>query len=292
MHLDPLESARVARASALSAAWKDSLRTAERAARAGGSHLMASRSQLGLAFLSRRTPLEQLATLAEAAQDLMRQEIRRRYPGHRVIARSEDAGPHDWQRGPVWLVDALDGASAYLADRPGWAVTLALLVDGRVRLGVVADLVGGRVYRALAGSGADRLAILGVAPADLPPQSKLVPSSRQRLADARALTRFPLPGSSTMARFSGEFGRASGGFRSVGRRVSIALALAEVAAGEAEAFWCHHPDRCDLAAASLLLSESGAAVRARDGRPLLESESVMACAPGLTHDFHALLAGL
>ncbi len=292
MQLDPVESARVARASALSAAWKDSLRTAERAARAGGTHLQSQRSQLALAFMARRTPLEQLAVITEAAQDLMRDEIRRRYPGHAVIGRTQWTGGDAWKRGPVWLIDALDGMTAYLSDRPGWSVTLALLIDGQPRLGVVADLVGGRVYRALAGSGADRLAIPGVASPDLPPQLRLVPSPRERLADARALTQFPQPGSATMATFSREFGRAAQAFRSVGRCPSVALALAEVASGEAEAFWCHRPHPCHLAAASVLLSEAGAVVRARDGQPLLQSESLAACAPTLAYDFHALLAGL
>ena len=292
MQLDPVEAARIARTSALSAAWKDGLRTAERAARAGGSHLVANRSQLALAFLSRRTPLQQLASIAESAQDLMRDEIRRRYPGHVVIGRAELATASEWNRGPVWLINALDGATAYLADKAGWAVTLALLIDGRVRLGVVVDLVGGRVYRAMAGSGADRLAVQGVASPDLAPQARLVPSSRQHLADSRAWTQFPLPGSPTMATFSREFGRASVGFRSIARHPSVSLAMAEVAAGEADAFWCHHPVPCDTAAATLLLSEAGASVRARDGRPLLESTSITACAPGLAYDFHALLAGL
>lgn len=273
-------------------AWADTLRTAERAARAAGSHLLACRSRLALAFLSHRTPLEQLAVLTEEAHNLIRDEIGRRFHGHEVLGRTDSRSLAVPARGALWLVDALDGPTAYLGDQPGWGISVALVVDGIVRVGVVVDMVGGYVYRALAGTGAERIAIAGTASRDQPPRVRLLPSTRQRIGDARALTQFPRPGSHTMAIFSREFGRMSQGFASVARHPSAALALSQVAAGEADACWIHVPHPCSIAAATLLLGEAGASLRARDGAPLLQSRSIAACAPGLAYDFHAVLAGM
>lgn len=288
----PLPNLRRAPAGDPGGAWLDTLRTAERAARAAASHLMAGRSKLALAFLSRKTPLEQLASLTEEAHDLIRDEIGRRFHGHEVLGRSDGRPAPGPGSGAVWLVEALDGSAAFLADRRGWAVSIALVVDGTVRVGVVVDLIGGFVYRALAGAGAERLAIPGTASPDHPPRMRLMPSARRHLGDCRASTQFPLPGSRTMAVFSREFGRASQSFASVGRHPSIALALAQVASGEADACWFHLPHPCTTAAGCLLLQEAGASLRARDGADVLHSRSIAACAPGLAYDFHALLAGL
>lgn len=292
MQTEPLPSTRSAAAAGPVEAWADTLRTAERAARAAGGHLLACRSRLSLAFLSRRTPLEQLAVVTEEAHGLIREEIGRRFRGHEVMGRTDDPGFSHPHSGTLWLVDALDGPTAYLADQPGWSISVALMIDGVVRVGVVVDMVDGFVYRALADTCAERIAIAGTASRDEPPRMRLLPSTRQHLGDARALTQFPRPGSPTMAVFSREFGRASQSFASVARQPSMALALAHVAAGRADACWVHLPHPCTIAAGSLLLAEAGASIRARDGAPLLASRSIAACTPGLAYDFHALLAGL
>lgn len=272
------------------AAWTDALRTADRAARAAASHLSTSRSRLDLAFLARRTPAQQAALLLEEAHDLVRAAIARAFPGHLVIGRQETGFRPGVDTGPVWLVDALDGEAAYVGDRPGWAVSVALAIDGRLRLGVVHDPSDGATYRTVAGLGAQ----VDLPAGDGQPARRVTmrPSACERLGAAQAAARFPKPGSPTMVTFSHEFGRASQACAGAQRCTSTALAMAQVAAGRLDAFWTHGHDVCSSAAGLLLLAESGASVRARDGLALLDTRSVAACAPSIAYDFHALLAGL
>ncbi|MDU6152218.1 MAG: inositol monophosphatase [Actinomyces urogenitalis] len=56
--------------------------------------------------------------------------------------------------GRVWVLDPIDGTLNYVAVHRGWAISLALVEDGRPVLGIVADPVDDRLYVALAGSGA------------------------------------------------------------------------------------------------------------------------------------------
>ncbi len=152
MQLTALETSRVAVANA-SAAWLDALGIAERAAQAAVTHLIASRSRLAMAFLSRRTPVQMAALITEEAHDMIRSEILRSFTHHTVIGRHEGDMRPDLGSGPVWLVDALDGASAYLTEKPNWSVSICLVVHGKLRLGVVVDGNTHESYRALTGLG-------------------------------------------------------------------------------------------------------------------------------------------
>jgi 3'-phosphoadenosine 5'-phosphosulfate (PAPS) 3'-phosphatase len=52
----------------------------------------------------------------------------------------------------VWIIDPIDGTSAYLGGSAEWAVQIALAIDGRLRLGVVA----------IPGEGIELVGIVGV----------------------------------------------------------------------------------------------------------------------------------
>jgi myo-inositol-1(or 4)-monophosphatase len=316
VQLTALETSRVAKANA-SAAWLDALSIAERAAQAAVSHLLASRSRLPMAFLSRRTPQQMAAQITEEAHDLMRGEIHRSFTHHTVIGRHEGGMRPPIDTGPVWLIDALDGLGAYANDKPPWAVSIALAVHGKLRLAVVIDGQTLESYRALSGLGiqVDRLPaaraettmplehtagppsialrrVASAQPRALSLNDGSGPSVRQRFAEAQAATIFPTPGSARMAAFSHEFGRAIKAFKTMQRTTAASLGLAQVATGRLDAFWAHDQDPCDLAAGMLLVQEAGAELRARDGLPLLSSRSISACTPTLAYDFHSLLAGV
>lgn len=270
-----------------------------------------------MAFLSKRTPQQMAALITEEAHDLIRGEILRSFSHHTVIGRQEGGMRPPLDTGPVWLVDALDGISAYLTDKPLWSVTVALAVHGKLRLGIVIDGHTLETYRALSGLGmqVDRMptaratttmpldgaasgtpVALRRTPATLPMPLSLNdgsgPSVRQRFSEAQAGTIFPPPGAARMAAFSHEFGRATKAFKAVHRTTAASLGLAQVAAGRLDAFWAHDQDACDLAAGMLLVQEAGAELRARDGLPLLSTRSISACTPTLAYDFHPLLAGV
>jgi myo-inositol-1(or 4)-monophosphatase len=271
--------------------WHAALRVADRAARAAATHLLASRSRLNLAFLMQRSPEQMARSIESEGHELISAEIRRAYPDHVIAGPRESRSTSLLDEGALWLIDALDGATAYQQGRPQYAVSVALAVNGQVRVAIVADPSTREVYRAIAGIGAwvDR-------PAD--PSSgaaarrdPLWVSVRARCNEAQAATVFPTPGSHRMPTYLGEIGRVMKAFKAVHRTSSSALALAQVAAGRLEAFWAHDQRMCDLAAGLLLVQQAGGEVRARDGLPVLQTRSIAAHTPTLGYDVNALLSG-
>ena len=56
----------------------------------------------------------------------------------------------------VWVVDPIDGTRDFVRGRPGWAVSVALVEEGRPVIGVLDAPARGEVWRAAAGQGASR----------------------------------------------------------------------------------------------------------------------------------------
>ena len=164
----------------------------------------------------------------------------------------------------VWVVDPIDGTRDYLRGREGWAVSIALVEEGRPVIALLDCPPRAAVFRAEAGQGAS----LNGAP--------IHAAVRTELAGARVPTE-ALP-------------KADRDLTMVYRPNSIALRIAMVACGEADLVatlrWGHE---WDIAAAALIAREAGAEVSDALGRPLAfntksaEAFGVLATARGLHH---------
>jgi myo-inositol-1(or 4)-monophosphatase len=164
----------------------------------------------------------------------------------------------------VWVVDPIDGTRDYLRGRSGWAVSIALVEDGRVAVGVLDAPARGERWVAIAGEGATRNgAPIHVTPRDMLPGAR-VPADQ-------------LP-------------RRDNDLVPVAKPNSIALRIAMVAAGEADLVatlrWGHE---WDIAAAMLIAAEAGATVTDAFGAPIAynsesgEAFGVLVTTPGI-HD--------
>lgn len=143
----------------------------------------------------------------------------------------------------VWVVDPIDGTRDYLRGRPGWAVSVALVEHGTVRLGVLAAPARNELWLARAGGGATRN---GVA--------------------LRAGGRTALPGARVPA---DQLPRADRDLIAVDKPNSIALRIAMVAADEADLVaTVRWGNEWDVAAAGLIAQEAGAVVTDALGAPL------------------------
>jgi myo-inositol-1(or 4)-monophosphatase len=252
-------------------------RTAEQAAYAAGLHLQASRSRLSATIVTKGAPHAVAADIGFEAELLMREVIARHFPRHAVVARGEaDAAGFDGA--PHWFVQPLDGHSNYLRDYPQYAVSIAFVEFGEPQLGVVFDPNLNEFFGAIRGRGA----VLNGEPIRCgPPRPAPL---------ALATTVFTRPDARHRQAHIGEFGRVSRGFGGVRRSDSRSLALAHLAAGRIDAFWEHGMTPCEAAAGVALLRETGALAHARDGRPVLDSASLLACKPALFEPFLSLLA--
>jgi 3'(2'), 5'-bisphosphate nucleotidase len=66
----------------------------------------------------------------------------------------DDGSRHGRPR--VWMVDPIDGTSDFIQGESGFVVMIGLVVDGRPRVGAVAQPLTGRVYGGVVGRGAWR----------------------------------------------------------------------------------------------------------------------------------------
>lgn len=150
---------------------------------------------------------------------------------------------HRLDRGRVWVVDPIDGTRDYLRGRSGWAVSVALVEQGKPRLAVLAAPARSELWVAELHQGAMRNGV------------SLQASRRDDLPGAR------VPADSLP--------RIDRDLTCVAKPNSIALRMAMVAADEADLVAAvRWGNEWDVAAAALIAYEAGAVVTDALGVPL------------------------
>ncbi len=166
------------------------------------------------------------------------------FPNHLILA--EESGGSDWHTpAPIWLIDPLDGTVNFAHHFPHFCVSLALVVEGEILLGVTHDPLRRETFAALRGGGAT----CNGRPLRVGP--------RQRLADALLVTGFPYDRRTAFdnnAQRVDPFLRRSQGLRRTG---SACLDLAYIAAGRLDGYWELRLKPWDVAAGILLVREAG-----------------------------------
>jgi myo-inositol-1(or 4)-monophosphatase len=148
----------------------------------------------------------------------------------------------------VWIVDPIDGTRGYIAGMPDWAVSAALVENGRPIAACLFAPVTDEFFMASAGGGAtcNGVAIAATTGADI------------------AQARFAGP-----KNFLQRLAQVVPPFAIVPRIHSLALRLARVAQGTIDAAIAGgNSHDWDLAAADLLVHEAGGALTAFGGEPL------------------------
>lgn len=212
----------------------------------------------------------------EAAEQLIIDSIRGRYPGHAFLA--EESG-RQGEAECLWIIDPLDGTTNFVHGFPVFAVSVALQYRGRLELGVVYDPLRQELFTALRGAGAQL------------DGRRIRVSSRHDLDTALIGTGFPYRSageeSSRYLRMLQAVLERTAGIRRPG---SAALDLAYVAAGRLDGFWEFSLKPWDLAAGMLLIQEAGGLVDGLDGdADPLASGSIVAGNPKIEPALRRLL---
>jgi myo-inositol-1(or 4)-monophosphatase len=211
-----------------------------------------------------------LVTQADrASEELIVQEITRRFPDHDVLAEERGGGSKGSDR-PLWIVDPLDGTTNFAHGVPLWSVSVAVQAAGETLVGVVHDPNRGECFTATRGGGAfldgQRLSV----------------SVASSLPDALLVTGFPYDIRTSLADNLDHFAAFMKSARAVRRLGSAALDLAWVAAGRFDGFWEPKLHPWDVAAGDLLVREAGGHVTRFDGSPFdVFSDEILAAPPAL-----------
>jgi len=183
------------------------------------------------------------------ANTVLQDILTREFPAYRWLSEENVKDAHAYGDDPTWVIDPLDGTADFVAGLPEFAVSVALVSEGRARVAAVVNPATGDAWGAREGAGATRNGrpIRVIKATDLAGEKVLVSRSEHRRGDLAAY--------SSRLRLS-----------PVG---SIAYKLCLVASGEGAAVFTYNPRSLwDVAGGALVLAEAGGRVTDGEGRSI------------------------
>lgn len=221
--------------------------------------------------IDKKGPIDLVTAADLAVERDFRQRIAARFPAHTVLGEEGATAEPPPESAFRWIVDPIDGTTNFAHGIALFCVSIALEIDGEIRLGVVYDPIGDELFTAERGGGAR----LNGAPMRV--------SQSQALIDALLVTGFPYD-TAHRARQVRVFGALLERTRGVRRLGSAALDLSYVAAGRFDAFWEEHLHAWDIAAGALLVAEAGGMVTDYRDQPLDVFRGEILASNGRVHE--------
>ncbi len=143
-----------------------------------------------------------------------------------------------------WIVDPIDGTTNFIHAQPPFAISIALMEDGEVKVGVIYEMSRDELFSAALGEGASL-------------NGEPIHVSEVNLDSALVATGFPYSEFSRLEQYMKaltDVMRDTAGVRRLG---SAATDMAYVACGRYEAFFEYDLKPYDVAAGCLLVTEAG-----------------------------------
>jgi myo-inositol-1(or 4)-monophosphatase len=189
----------------------------------------------------------------------------------------------------TWIVDPVDGTTNYVSGLDWFCISVALYEAGpggpaRPILGLVHRPAADEWYWATRGGGAWE--------SRRGHTQRFGPVAAMSLRRSLVCTGTPYRSPDTAAAFYAAAAAVTAAALDLRRLGSAALDLCQVAAGRLQAFWEVDLKPYDVAAALLLLEETGCPISAIDGSPYdpFESASIVTGAPGAAEELRVLIA--
>ena len=222
--------------------------------------------------------LQDLVSVADKkVEELIRSRLGERFPEDAFLGEETGLSESLAEGQPIWVVDPIDGTSCFLTGMPAWCVSIALVRDGVVEVGVIYDPNVDELYAAQRGGGT-------FLNGERQPGLTAAAFSDGALGTGfshRSPSRDIAPFLEALLNEGGLFYRNGSG----------ALMLAYVAVGRLIGYFEPHINSWDCLAGLLLVREAGGWTSdflADDG--LLRGNACAAAGPGLAPKLQALIA--
>lgn len=222
------------------------LDTAVKAALAGGAILQKNYGKLSRGQVHAKGHHDWVTDIDHASEKAVLGIITKKYPKHAIMA--EESAPKAAMEECQWLIDPLDGTINYLHGFPMFCVSIALVYDGHLAVGVIYDPFKNELFTALLGGGA----YLN--------KKRLKVSGRKHLEESLLATGFPFRAQDKLDVYLQSFKTVFLKTGSIRRPGSAALDLAYVACARLDGFWEMSLQPWDVGAGALMITEAGGKV--------------------------------
>lgn len=181
------------------------------------------------------------------ADEMILKMLKKELPSHYVVS-EETENERTENDGFVWYVDPLDGTTNYAHGFPFYCVSLALLIDGEIKIGVVYCPRLNEIFECIKGEGA----YLN--------KKRIRVSDTKEVGKSLLATGFPYDLREDPDEVIGNFIKFCLKARGIRRAGSAALDLCYLAAGIFDGFWEVKLHPWDIAAGILMIREAGGIV--------------------------------
>ncbi|PUA19232.1 inositol monophosphatase family protein [Glaciimonas sp. PCH181] len=227
------------------------LNTAIKAARRGAAVISRASFDLDLLEVAKKAHNDFVTQVDQAAEAAIIDVLKNAYPDHAILAEESGASAnlHD-ENENVWIIDPIDGTTNFIHGFPQYCVSIALQHRGQITQAVIYDPTRNDLFTASKGAGA----YLN--------EKRIRVSKRVRIADGLIGTGFPfsVTDGPVMDEYIKMFRVMTQNCAGLRRPGSAALDLAYVAAGRLDGFFEKGLKPWDIAAGTLLITESGGIV--------------------------------
>ena len=180
-----------------------------------------------------------------------------------------------------WVVDPLDGTTNFIYGLPIYCISIGLMVNGEVVLGVIDVPPWDRQYWAVKGRGSYLVKGLK-SELKSSDAEKIQVSERKSISNAVLATGFHPGNKDSLKSQLQIFSKLVAESRAVRRAGAAALDLCLVAEGVFDAFWESDLKPWDVAAGSLIVKEAGGRVSNYKGEHFdIRDKSILAASPSL-----------
>ena len=244
------------------------LNVATEAARTAGEYILQQAEHLDRLQVEKKGRADYVSQVDITAEKLIIETIRKYYPDHNL--RAEETGVHQTQSKFEWLIDPLDGTTNFLHGFPHYAVSLAVLENGKLTHAAIYDPNRDEMFAASKGEGA-RLN-----------NYRIRVSPQKTLDDALLATGIPYTQFDFMEDYLQSFRSFMTQTAGLRRAGSAALDLAYVACGRVDGYWEFNLKPWDIAAGALIVKEAGGLVTDfKGGEDFLVSGNILTANPKL-----------
>lgn len=214
-------------------------------------------------------PNDLVTDVDKKCEEIIISKIKKEFPLHSILA--EESGEQLVGDVFKWIIDPLDGTTNYAHGFPVFCISIGVVYNNSVKVGVVYDPTRDELFTAEEGNGA----FLNSEPVKV--------STRPKVHDSLVATGFAynVPGrNDNLTYFKIIMEKA----QAVRRAGSAAIDLCYVACGRFDGFWEFGLAPWDTAAGQLMVKEAGGKVTTIDGKPFDIFQKEIVATNGQIHD--------